>query len=162
MFFWIISLSPIYMICNYEDYTLHSWHCENLKSNISYLLSLSSFSCSCNFTCIWFVSIIILEVYILCWSTKKHYINMCMHSIMHYSPPTKILFYKFMGPTLTTEVCWKPTHTLCTSSPTTLHHVKSGDVDSLISRAKVICQNQKDFNNEIKNMRHDLLLNEYL
>jgi hypothetical protein len=31
----------------------------------------------------------------------------------------------------------------------------------LVNRAKVICQNQKDFNNEIKNIRHDLMLNEY-
>jgi hypothetical protein len=32
---------------------------------------------------------------------------------------------------------------------------------SLISRAKVICQDQKDFNKEIKNIRHDLIQNEY-
>jgi hypothetical protein len=31
----------------------------------------------------------------------------------------------------------------------------------LISQAKVICQDRKDFNNEIKNIRHDLMLNEY-
>jgi hypothetical protein len=31
----------------------------------------------------------------------------------------------------------------------------------LISRAKVICQNQKDLNNKIKNIRHALMLNEY-
>jgi hypothetical protein len=31
----------------------------------------------------------------------------------------------------------------------------------LVSRAKAICQDQKDFNIEIKNVRHDLMLNEY-
>jgi hypothetical protein len=34
-------------------------------------------------------------------------------------------------------------------------------VHSLISRTKVIVQDQKDFSKEIKNMSHDLLLNEY-
>jgi hypothetical protein len=41
------------------------------------------------------------------------------------------------------------------------NHVKWGVVHSLISPAKVIYQDQKDFSKEIKNMRHDLLLNEY-
>jgi hypothetical protein len=40
------------------------------------------------------------------------------------------------------------------------HHVKRGAVDGLISRAKVICQDQEDFNKEIKNIRHDLIPNE--
>jgi hypothetical protein len=31
----------------------------------------------------------------------------------------------------------------------------------LVSRAKVICQDQKDFNKETKNIRQDLILNEY-
>jgi hypothetical protein len=31
----------------------------------------------------------------------------------------------------------------------------------LFSRAKVICQDQKDFNKGIKYIRHDLILNEY-
>jgi hypothetical protein len=31
----------------------------------------------------------------------------------------------------------------------------------LVNREKVICQNQKDFNNEIKTIRHDLMLSEY-
>jgi hypothetical protein len=34
-------------------------------------------------------------------------------------------------------------------------------VHNLISRAKVTCQDQKDFKKEIKNMKHDLMLNEY-
>jgi hypothetical protein len=38
------------------------------------------------------------------------------------------------------------------------HRVKMGVVHSLIKRAKVTCQDQKDFNNEIKNVRHDLIL----
>jgi hypothetical protein len=32
---------------------------------------------------------------------------------------------------------------------------------SLVSWAKVICQEQKDFSNKIKNVKHDLILNEY-
>jgi hypothetical protein len=31
----------------------------------------------------------------------------------------------------------------------------------MVNQVKVICQNQKDFKNEIKNIRHDLMLNEY-
>jgi hypothetical protein len=31
----------------------------------------------------------------------------------------------------------------------------------LISQAKVICQYQKDFNNEITSIRHDLILKDY-
>jgi hypothetical protein len=34
-------------------------------------------------------------------------------------------------------------------------------VHNLVNRAKIICQNQKDFNNEIKTIRHDLMLSEY-
>jgi hypothetical protein len=41
------------------------------------------------------------------------------------------------------------------------HLVKRGVVRSLVNGANVICQNQKDFNNEIKNIRHDLMFNEY-
>jgi hypothetical protein len=38
--------------------------------------------------------------------------------------------------------------------------VKRVVVHSLVNRAKVICQNQKDFNNEIKAI-HDLMLSKY-
>jgi hypothetical protein len=41
------------------------------------------------------------------------------------------------------------------------HRLKRGVVHSLVSRAKIICQDQNDFNKEIKNIRHDLMLNEY-
>jgi hypothetical protein len=41
------------------------------------------------------------------------------------------------------------------------HQVKMGVVHSLVNREKVICQNRKDFNNEIKTIRHDLMLSEY-
>jgi hypothetical protein len=40
------------------------------------------------------------------------------------------------------------------------HHVKRV-VHSLISRTKVIHQDQKDFSNKLKNIRHDLMVNEY-
>jgi hypothetical protein len=68
-----------------------------------------------------------------------------------------------LGPKLTTKVHQKSTHTcpylhFKSNHP---HHVTSGVAQSLLSRAKVICQDQKDFNNEIKNIRHDLMLNEY-
>jgi hypothetical protein len=41
------------------------------------------------------------------------------------------------------------------------HHVKMRVVHSLLSRPKVICQDKKDFNKEIKNIRYDLKLTEY-
>jgi hypothetical protein len=67
------------------------------------------------------------------------------------------------GPKLTTKVYRKPTHTCCylhfkSNHP---HHVKRGIVRNLVNRAKIICQNHKDFNNEIKTIRHDLMLSEY-
>jgi hypothetical protein len=67
------------------------------------------------------------------------------------------------GPKLTTKVYRKPTHTgrylhFKSNHP---RHVQRGVVHSLANRGKVICQNQKDFNNEIKNKKHDLMLNEY-
>jgi hypothetical protein len=66
-------------------------------------------------------------------------------------------------PKLAIKVYRKPTHTgpylhFKSNHP---HHVNTGVVLSLISRAKVICQDQKDFNKEINNVRHDLILNEY-
>jgi hypothetical protein len=30
-----------------------------------------------------------------------------------------------------------------------------------VNQVKVICQNQKDFDKKIKNIRHDMMLNEY-
>jgi hypothetical protein len=39
--------------------------------------------------------------------------------------------------------------------------MKKRVVHSLISQAKVIRQDQKDFNKEIKNIREDVMLNEY-
>jgi hypothetical protein len=39
--------------------------------------------------------------------------------------------------------------------------VKRGVIHTLVSRAKVICEDQKDFDREIKNIRHDLIPNEY-
>jgi hypothetical protein len=66
------------------------------------------------------------------------------------------------GPNLATKVYRKPTHTgylhFKSNHP---HHLKGGVVHSFVSRAKVICQDQKDFNREIKDIRHVLILNEY-
>jgi hypothetical protein len=39
--------------------------------------------------------------------------------------------------------------------------MKRGVIDSLISEAKLICWDQKDFRNEIKSISHDLMDNEY-
>jgi hypothetical protein len=51
---------------------------------------------------------------------------------------------------------------ICTSSTSTHpHKVKTGVAHSSMSRADVVCQDQKDFNNEIKNIRHDLMFGEY-
>jgi hypothetical protein len=68
-----------------------------------------------------------------------------------------------LGPELITKVYRKPTHTsrylhFKSNHP---HHVKREVVHGLVNRGKVICQNQKDFNNEIQTIRHDLMLNEY-
>jgi hypothetical protein len=59
------------------------------------------------------------------------------------------------GPGLITKVYRKPTHT------GRYLHFKSKHPHSLVNRAKVICQNQKDFNNEIKTIRHNLMISEY-
>jgi hypothetical protein len=74
------------------------------------------------------------------------------------------IFVMKKGSELAMEMYWKPTHTghylhFKFNHP---HHVKRGVIHSLINRAKVICQDQKDFNKEIKNVRYDLILNEYL
>jgi hypothetical protein len=67
------------------------------------------------------------------------------------------------GLKLATKVYRKPTHACHYLYFKSNHpcHANMGVVHSLISQAKVIRQDQKDFNNEIKNVRHDLLLNEY-
>jgi hypothetical protein len=39
--------------------------------------------------------------------------------------------------------------------------MKRGVVHSLVNQVKVICQDQKDFNKEIRNIIHNLMLNEY-
>jgi hypothetical protein len=57
----------------------------------------------------------------------------------------------------------KPNHTgrYLYCKPNHPYQVKSGIVHSSISRVKVICQVQKYFDMEIKNISHYLLLNEY-
>jgi hypothetical protein len=77
-------------------------------------------------------------------------------------PFLDVLFMK-RGPKLAKKVYRKPAHTgrylhFKSNNP---HHLYRGVVRSLFNRAKVICQNQKDFNNEIKNLRHDLMPSEY-
>jgi hypothetical protein len=67
------------------------------------------------------------------------------------------------GPKSAMKVFWKFTHTghylhFKSNHP---HGMERGVVHSLISQAKVIWQNQKDFNKEIKNTRHDPMLNQY-
>jgi hypothetical protein len=67
------------------------------------------------------------------------------------------------GPKLAKKVYRKPIHTgrylhFKSNYP---HHVKRGVVHRFISQANIIGQDQKDFNNAIKNIGHDLMLNEY-
>jgi hypothetical protein len=67
------------------------------------------------------------------------------------------------GPKFVRRVYRKSTHTgryqhFKSNHP---HHVTRTVVHGLISRAEVICQNEKGFNKDIKNIRHDLMLNEY-
>jgi hypothetical protein len=69
-----------------------------------------------------------------------------------------------IGPKLAMKEYWKPTHTCCylhfkSSHP---HHLKRRVIHILFSGAKVICQDQNDFNKEIKDIRYDLMLNECL
>jgi hypothetical protein len=42
-----------------------------------------------------------------------------------------------------------------------LCHVKRGVIHSLFSRAKVICEDLKDLNREIQNLKHDPIFNEH-
>jgi hypothetical protein len=73
-----------------------------------------------------------------------------------------ILFMK-RAPELTAKVNWKTTHTghYLHFKSTHPHHAKKKVVHSLISQAKVMFWDQKDFIEKIKNIRHDLVLNEY-
>jgi hypothetical protein len=66
------------------------------------------------------------------------------------------------GPKLAMKIYWKPIHAgrYLHFKSNHQHHMKRVGVYSFISRAKVIYQDQKDFNNEIKNTQHDLMLNE--
>jgi hypothetical protein len=66
------------------------------------------------------------------------------------------------GPQLSMKVDRKPTDTGCYLHFKSNHpqHEKRVAVHSMISRAKIMCQDQ-DFNNKIKNIRHDLMLIEY-
>lgn len=68
-----------------------------------------------------------------------------------------------MGPKLAIKLYRKPIHTGCYLHFNSNHsnHVKRGVVHGLISRSKVICEDQDDLSKEIKNIRHDLMPNEY-
>jgi hypothetical protein len=41
------------------------------------------------------------------------------------------------------------------------HQVKRGTVHTFVNRAKVVSQDRQDFNREIKNIKHDLILHKY-
>lgn len=67
------------------------------------------------------------------------------------------------GPKLAMKVYWKPTHAsryllFKSNHP---HHVNRGVIHCLMNRANFICQNQKYFDKEIKNIRYDLVLSGY-
>jgi hypothetical protein len=59
------------------------------------------------------------------------------------------------GPTLAMKVCQELTHGGCYQhfKSNHSHHIKKGVVHGLISQPKVICQDQKDFDKEIKIVR---------
>jgi hypothetical protein len=67
-----------------------------------------------------------------------------------------------MWPNHESVIYRKPTHTgrYLYFKPNHPYQVKSEVVHSSISRVKVIRQDNKDFNKETKNIRHDLLLND--
>jgi hypothetical protein len=75
-------------------------------------------------------------------------------------PFSDVLFAKRVS-NLSTKVYRKPTHTgrYLNFKSDHLQHVKRGVVYSLVNRAKVICQEQKDFNREIKTIKYDLMNN---
>jgi hypothetical protein len=68
-----------------------------------------------------------------------------------------------VGPKVAMKVYRNPTHAhRCLHlNPSHPYRLKRGVFRNLIRRAKVICQDQKDLNNEINNMRHELVLNSY-
>jgi hypothetical protein len=98
------------------------------------------------------------------WPHGQARLQKCLHHLNRLRPTIKftIMVMKW-SPKLATKVCQKPTHTVHylhfkSNHP---HHVIREVVHSSISRAKVTCQDQKDFSKEIENIRHDVMLNEY-
>jgi hypothetical protein len=81
---------------------------------------------------------------------------------VNYTLPFLHVLVMKRGPKLATKVYRKPTHIgrYLHFKSNHARHVRRGVVHSLISRAKVLCQNHKSFNNEIKHIRHDLMLKE--
>jgi hypothetical protein len=101
-----------------------------------------------------------LQQFLLCLNSVRPTINFTTEVEANDTFPFLDVLVVKRDPKLATKVYRKRIHTGCylhfkSSHP---YHVKRGVVHSLISRAKAICQDQKDFNNEI---RHDLMLNEY-
>jgi hypothetical protein len=81
---------------------------------------------------------------------------------VNYALPSLEILVTKKGPKLTTKLCQKPTHTgvYLYFKSKHQHHVKRWVIHNLTNTSGVICQDQKNFNKEIKNMRHDLILNE--
>jgi hypothetical protein len=95
-------------------------------------------------------------------SSLRSAIKFTMEVEANYILPLLDILVIKRGPKLGTKLHRKSNHTgrYLRSKFSHAHHVKMG-LHSLISRAKVKCQNQKDFNKEIMNKRHDVMLNEY-
>jgi hypothetical protein len=96
-------------------------------------------------------------------SSLKPTIKFTMEVEANDTLPFLDILVMMRGPKLAMKVYRKPTHTgrylhFKSKHP---HHAKRDVVHSFISQAKVICQDERDFNNEIKNIRHDLMLSEY-
>jgi hypothetical protein len=98
-----------------------------------------------------------------------HHLNIIRPSIRftleveaNYTLPFLDVLVMNRGPKLAAKMLRKPpTHTdrYPRFKFNHTHHLEIGVIDSLISRVKAICQDQKDFNNEIKNIRHEFLMN---
>jgi hypothetical protein len=77
-------------------------------------------------------------------------------------PLLDVLVMKW-GPKWSMKIYRKPTHTgrYLHFKSNNSHYVKRRVVYSLISRTKVICQDEEDFDMIIENIRHNLMPNDY-
>jgi hypothetical protein len=96
------------------------------------------------------------------WQQFLNHLNSVRHSTnftMEVKANDTLLFLGVLfmkrGPKLAIKLYHKLTHTgrYLHFKSNHSHHVKRGVIHRLISRAKAVCQDQEDFNNEIKNIQ---------